>query len=48
MRFLTDNQKQQRANVCEEVRQIASDDATLSRVIMVMTLTKSSNPPNGK
>jgi hypothetical protein len=33
-RILTADQKQQRVNVCEELRQIASDDATfLSRVI---------------
>jgi hypothetical protein len=35
MRFLTADQKQQRVTVCEEFRQIASDDATfLSRVII--------------
>jgi histone-lysine N-methyltransferase SETMAR len=28
MRFLTADQKQQRVNVCEELRQIASDDVT--------------------
>jgi hypothetical protein len=34
MRFLTADQKQQRVDVCEELRQIASDDATfLSSVI---------------
>jgi hypothetical protein len=34
MRFLTAGQKQRRVNVCEELRQIATDDATLlSRVI---------------
>jgi hypothetical protein len=34
MRFLTADQKQQRVNVCEELRQFASDTATfLSRVI---------------
>jgi hypothetical protein len=34
MRFPTADQKQQRINVCEELRQIASDDAAfLSRVI---------------
>jgi hypothetical protein len=34
MRFLTDDQKQQRVTVCEELRQIVSDDATfLSRAI---------------
>jgi hypothetical protein len=34
MRFLTADQKQQRVNVCEELRQIASDDAAfLPRVI---------------
>jgi hypothetical protein len=34
MRFLTADQKQQRVNVCEELHQNASDDATfLSRVI---------------
>jgi hypothetical protein len=34
LRFLTANQKQQCVNVCEELRQIASDDAAfLSRVI---------------
>jgi hypothetical protein len=33
MRFLTVDQKQKRVNVCGELRQIASDDATfLSRV----------------
>jgi hypothetical protein len=29
MRFLTADQKQQSVNVCEELRQIASDDTTL-------------------
>jgi hypothetical protein len=29
MRFLTADQMQQHVNVCEELRQIASDDATL-------------------
>jgi hypothetical protein len=34
MRFLTADQTQQREKVCEELRQIASDDAiSLSRVI---------------
>jgi hypothetical protein len=60
MRFLAADQKQQSVNVCEELRQIASDDATfLSRVITgdalvaragftVMILRQSNNPPNGK
>jgi hypothetical protein len=35
MRFLTADQKQQRLNVYEELRQIASDDSSfLSRVIL--------------
>jgi hypothetical protein len=34
MRFLASDHKQQRVNICEELRQIASDDtAFLSRVI---------------
>jgi hypothetical protein len=33
MRFLTADQKQRHVNVCEELRQTASDDATLSKVI---------------
>jgi hypothetical protein len=34
MRFLTANKMQQHVNICEEVRQVAYDDATfLSRVI---------------
>jgi hypothetical protein len=32
--ILTADQKQQHVNVCEELRQIASNDATLSRVII--------------
>jgi hypothetical protein len=44
------DQKQQCVSVWEELCQIATDDATmLSRAgFMVMTLRKSSNPPNGK
>ena len=34
-RILTDDQKQQRINVCAEVRQLASDETFLSRVITV-------------
>jgi hypothetical protein len=35
IRFLTADQKQQRVNVCKELHQIASDDASfLSRVII--------------
>jgi hypothetical protein len=39
MRFVTADQKQQRINVCEELRQIASDDATF--LSMVITGDKS-------
>jgi hypothetical protein len=33
MRFLTADQEQQNVNLCEELRQIATDDATLPKVI---------------
>jgi hypothetical protein len=53
---LTADQKQQRVNVCEKLRQIASNNAAfLSRVITgdeswisVMTLRQINNPPNRK
>jgi hypothetical protein len=54
MRFLTADQKHQRVNVCEELRQIASYDAILllrvitadENWILVMILRQSNNPPN--
>jgi outer membrane lipoprotein-sorting protein len=34
MRFLTADQKQQRVNICEELCQIASDDATFLSIVI--------------
>jgi hypothetical protein len=56
MRFLTADQKQQRLRVCEELRQIAFNNATfLSRVITderagftVKILRRNNNPPSIK
>jgi hypothetical protein len=57
MRVLTADHKQQCINICDELRQIASDDAAfLSRVITsdenwiygYDPEAKRNNPPNGK
>ena len=55
-RILTADQKQQRVNICAELRQLPSNDETfLCRVTLVMragftvtTLRQSDNPPSGK
>ena len=55
-RILTADQKQQRVNVCTEIRQLASDDETffpgsslvLRAGFMVTTLRQSNNPPSRK
>jgi hypothetical protein len=46
--ILTADQKQQRVSICEEIRQIASDDETFLSMLSLETLRQSNIPPNVK